>query len=379
MKWLNWARPHVWLLLTVGLMALAGCYAPMGENFSYNPTRSPVRVRSASFSLDGDTMLIDFSAFKIKGIFLVDRQGVTLRQLCSPARFEVCGNPSFSPDGQWIAFRKGKVLGDSSIYMIGSDGEGLRQLTQSSLHDANPVFSEDGQRVYFIRKRELKPFEKTPYKLPLGTSYVEGDIFYVDLRDGSEHQVTDDKHLDLGGLRLMPGGRYAVFVTKSPVFLEQGHSLWQVDLRDPTRRAPLTPDLSAFPGDHRLPIGGSAPRHIRLTDPAISFDGNYLAFTWDKPNRGIDWEWPQVYLTYLPSGLTGKITNFNSLVEPLGFSLDGRSLLLASSTTLIDHGADYFPRTNLWEWRPGQGLRNIPLDFRGLVGQAGRDAPAPNK
>jgi Tol biopolymer transport system component len=348
----------------------------MGENFSYKPTLAPVRVRSASFSPAGETLLIEFSAFTIHGIFQTDRQGVALRQLCSPARFQTCGDPSFSPDGQWIAFRKGNVLRDSSIYMIRSNGEGLRQLTQSSVHDTNPVFSEDGQRVYFIRKRELARGEKAPENAPMGVGCVDGDIFYVDLRDGSEHQVTHDRHLDLNGLCLMPGGRYAVFVTGSPTFLAQGHSLWKIDLREPHRATPLSPNLAALADDPRLNEGLKTPPYIKISHPVFSFVGDYLAFTWDRLDKSTFGEPLQVYLAHLPGGQLRMITDFDTNAKPLGFSPDGKSILLASSPDLVDYGADYFPRTNLWEWRPGQGLRNIPLDFRGLAGQ---DAPAPNK
>jgi Tol biopolymer transport system component len=59
-------------------------------------------------------------------------------------------DPSFSPDGTKIAFRRQVGIGDTGeIYIVDSDGSDLKRLTQNSLFDAEPTWSPDGSKVIF--------------------------------------------------------------------------------------------------------------------------------------------------------------------------------------------------------------------------------------
>lgn len=69
-------------------------------------------------------------------------------------------SPTVSPDGNWILF-----VGDSSvdtgngyykntdIYVCRMDGTGFAQLTYHAVDDLSPVWSSDGQYIYFISQR----------------------------------------------------------------------------------------------------------------------------------------------------------------------------------------------------------------------------------
>ncbi len=76
-----------------------------------------------------------------------DKQQVT--HLTGPATF-----PDFSPDGSEIAFTA-KPAGSPTrdIYVIGSDGSGLTQLTSGSVDNAYPAFSPDGTKIVFTSRR----------------------------------------------------------------------------------------------------------------------------------------------------------------------------------------------------------------------------------
>jgi Tol biopolymer transport system component/tRNA A-37 threonylcarbamoyl transferase component Bud32 len=62
--------------------------------------------------------------------------------------------PSPSPDGQWLAFAsRGK---QEDIFIIRTDGTGLRQLTDDSYLDRYPCWSPDGKKIAFYSSRSGK-------------------------------------------------------------------------------------------------------------------------------------------------------------------------------------------------------------------------------
>ncbi|NIS01229.1 MAG: hypothetical protein GWN99_09210, partial [Gemmatimonadetes bacterium] len=55
-------------------------------------------------------------------------------------------NPTFSPDGLWIAFT-GLRGGISDLYMIDANGQRFQQLTDDKYADLHPAWSPDGQYI----------------------------------------------------------------------------------------------------------------------------------------------------------------------------------------------------------------------------------------
>jgi dipeptidyl aminopeptidase/acylaminoacyl peptidase len=67
-------------------------------------------------------------------------------------------DPQVSPDGTRVVFvRRTTDLeanrGRTDLWLIGSDGEGLKQLTRNEASDANPRWSSDGSAIYFLSSR----------------------------------------------------------------------------------------------------------------------------------------------------------------------------------------------------------------------------------
>ncbi len=60
-------------------------------------------------------------------------------------------NVDISPDGQWIAFRPG--FGQEDIFLMRSDGTGLRHMTDDTYRDRGPKFAPDGKRLGFYSNR----------------------------------------------------------------------------------------------------------------------------------------------------------------------------------------------------------------------------------
>ncbi len=68
--------------------------------------------------------------------------------------------PILSPDGKWILFVGGSLIVDGSInyyntdiYVCRLDGSEFAQLTYHAADDLSPVWSKDGQYIYFISQR----------------------------------------------------------------------------------------------------------------------------------------------------------------------------------------------------------------------------------
>lgn len=103
-----------------------------------------------------------------------------------------------SPDGQWIAFKLWKTnleanKGCTDLWLVGTDGKGLRQMTTDTAGDSNPCWSKDGKTIYFLSTRS-------------GSSQV----WQIAANGGEAIQVTNQP-LDVGNLVLSPDGEKMAF------------------------------------------------------------------------------------------------------------------------------------------------------------------------
>ncbi len=83
-------------------------------------------------------------------------------QLADLYRLKGVSSPTFSPDGNKIAFvvtesflEQGKT--NAEVYVMGVDGSGLKKLTDDPAADNHPMWSPDGETLYFSSTREMGP------------------------------------------------------------------------------------------------------------------------------------------------------------------------------------------------------------------------------
>lgn len=108
------------------------------------------------------------------------------------------GDPQVSPDGERVVF----VLrttdleankGRADLWLVNTDGSGLRRLTSDPAGDGNPRWSPDGNRVWFVSTRG-------------GSSQV----WRISPDGGEAEQVTQEP-LDVGNLVVSPTGTHIAY------------------------------------------------------------------------------------------------------------------------------------------------------------------------
>ena len=131
--------------------------------FATNPSWSP------------DGMWLAFQSNNASGadIFVADSIGDSLRRLSSDAAFD--GDPSWSPDSKQLVFRSSRS-GNSDLYVMDLDGNIVRQLTDSVAREEHPSWSPDGKYIAFASHN--------------------WDIYLLEVATGAIHQLTQSPARD---------------------------------------------------------------------------------------------------------------------------------------------------------------------------------------
>ena len=151
-----------------------------------------------SWSPDGDT--IAFAIIRAvenprgfdSRIALVDADdGGNLRRLTRRGGADEL-NPNWSPDGTDIAFERNALfpVRQSDISLMNADGSGQRRLTATRVHETNPVFSPDGRRIAFTGDRHNRRLSKER----LGRGF---ELYTMALDGSGLVRVTRNRRADL--------------------------------------------------------------------------------------------------------------------------------------------------------------------------------------
>ncbi|WP_395394060.1 amidohydrolase family protein [Novosphingobium sp. BL-8A] len=247
------------LLLASALVAPAAAQSGLPLKPERVLTLHPERTTwtSVSVSPDGKTL-----AFDVLGdLYTMPADGGAARQISEGLAFD--SQPSFSPDGQWIAFVTDRS-GAENIWIARADGTQARPITRFNDDTAlaSPVWSADGKSVFASRFRpDLNNYEF--WQFPLSGEAVL--LVPVKPKDGA----------------LRPSWRSTLGATATP----DGKAIYYARRTDglefdmPTRWTILRRDLAT--GAETDAIAGTGARGTKeetFFAPLISPDGRWLAY-----------------------------------------------------------------------------------------------------
>ncbi len=204
-----------------------------------------------------------------------------LRQLTTHAASDE--DPSWSPDGQKIAFRSNRS-GNYDIWVMDADGGNLRRLTTHIARDVLPSWSPDGQKIAFSSDRN-----------------GNGDIWVMDADGGNKRQLTTHVTDDWGPSWSPDGGRIA-FVVKNKY---GNNDIWVMDA-DGDRKRQLT-TYRSYDGQ-----------------PSWSPDGRKIAFNSLRGGNG------DIWVMDADADNKRRITTYEGSDGAPSWSPDGREIVFRS-------------------------------------------------
>lgn len=114
-----------------------------------------LRAREPDISPDGRHVVFTTTRAGTSHLMIADVEDVvgTMRELVTHDRFELVYTPRFSPDGRSVVYSCWSHGGYRDIAVVDIDTGVVDQLTHDRAQDTGPVFSPDGEVVYFSSDR----------------------------------------------------------------------------------------------------------------------------------------------------------------------------------------------------------------------------------
>ena len=336
---------------------------PLPTNFD-QLTSSPGIEWFPNLAPDGQWIVFAGDAAGNRDIYLQSVTGQTAINLTADSADDE-DHPSFSPDGERIAFRSNRAGG--GIFVMGRTGEAVRRVTREGF---NPSWSPDGTRlVYASIPQGLRPANTEGYSELWVVSATGGDSTLVYGGDATLPQWSPNGHRIAFGQRLgtvrqanvvtipAEGGELVAVTAESdvswnPVWAPDGRHLYYVSNRGGSTnvwRVAIDEATGRVLGEPE-PLTTPSPFAAHLT---ISADGRRLAYSSVQETQnifrlGLDAATGEAQGDPIP---VTRGTRFWANPDP---SPDGQSVVFYSQVQ--PEGDLYVIRTD------GTGLRQVTSD-----------------
>lgn len=301
----------------------------------------------AALSPDGRQMaLVSTRRNGVADIWLMDMRTHKLRNLTQGAGGSF--RPSWSPDGQWIAFTSERgvpirprangfeQVQEARIYIVRPNGKDLRQITPAGMFSGSPKWSADGKQIVYY---EMAVADTYTVRRTGGAARVVSQIATVDVATGERHEISSGpgakqspqfvngqigyviKAGEHAGLAFSGGGFAAPGAMRSPVWSPDGrHVVYQrLDTQPYAQNQPLYSNdpqryefvwsnpFPAFSRSGKLAVIGDFPR-TRLM--VMDADGGHARQVIDAEPDGTplypSWSPDEQWITYAAGPLFAK-------------------------------------------------------------------------
>jgi TolB protein len=260
------------------------------------------KIDTPVFSPDGQYIIFSLIENGSEHICRIKNNGMDFKRL-TMSKYRADFDAIYSPDGLRIAFSSIKKYSrrkDADLYIMNSDGTGVKRLTDDSYSDVSPVFSPDGERIYFLRAKDFA-VRHSP-TLPNLRWY---DIYSINT-DGTGLKAitnTDFDRLRMDSLSVSPDGGFLLVRDDTD---ESENTFWLIPIYNPEEWKPLRPNNQK--GD--------------FYDPRFSPDGRSILFTW--------WSRPGIYIMDLQTNEYKQLAMSCRVVESPSFSYDGTKIVFVN-------------------------------------------------
>jgi Tol biopolymer transport system component len=179
-------------LAAFGVAAAAPGRVEHGACRTLHPALASVTLGRIAFSCYGETT----PSASNSDIYVVRTDGTGLRRLTDGWGWDI--EPAWSPDGRRIVFVSTRD-GRRNLYVMNADGSGVRRLTDDIAGDGAPAWSPDGSRIAFESSRS-----------------GGGDIYEIDPSGSALTRLTSSPDLELHPAWSPDGSRIAFMRGRFP-------------------------------------------------------------------------------------------------------------------------------------------------------------------
>jgi len=284
---------------------------PIDNKSPVNITRTPEQELGSAWSPDGTTLAFIRNDSSKSGIYLVATDGKNERKIADRA-ITYRSSLDWSPGGEWIAFAdSANSRASTGIFLVSPETGERKQLTTPSRQhwgDYDPSFSPDGKFVAFTSS----------------VSMGNRAIFILNLETGEERRLTFEP-LQIRGHTWSNDGKFIIYSSDAPklealwaINVKSGRTHW-LEIRG--RYPMLSTDGSKMTVERQLtdvniwkyPLDETQPGAVDFNSthidqqPVYSADGQIIAFVSTRTG------FSELWMKKISSNSLVQLTHFNGM------------------------------------------------------------------